>query len=441
MIHSSLVAFLLGLGTRLQVQVIGYLPLSEIFVLLATPVLLQRMTSRATLAPTRWLVPLASLWLVGTVMSDLYNQTDWSLSARGIARAIVLICCIPFCSWYMASDTRRKLLWYSVGVVPSVILSAYVLKGGVHEYRQLARGGVAEITWETHWCGLAYAICVVLMLRFYQSKPACGYLAGLVTGAINIFMGARSAGAITILGAGITYARNVVARRRLNAGGLVRQLSFGRAVPAIVLISLVAFLVYAVYGWAASSELLGTRARLKYEAQSRSKYGLLLGGRADVLAGLIAIQKNPVFGYGSWPLDRDGFYIQMCELLDEKPDMGYYKSGYPGIPTHSHLVQAWVQSGFLGGIFWIYVLYILMLSVYKPMLHDSQLRLWASTAAMSTIWSVMFSPISDRFMTAMTLAVLLREMAAASSVARPSMTTAGSKSPGFASQRLGYDAA
>lgn len=441
MMHSSLVAFLLGLGTRLQVQVIGYLPLSEIFVLLATPLLLRRMTARASLAPTRWLVPLACLWLVGTVMSDLYNQTDWSLSARGIARAIVLIFCIPFCSWYMATDTWRKLLWYSIGVVPSVILSAYVLKGGVHEYRQWARGGVAEITWETHWCGLAVAICFVLMLWYYRSKPARGYLAGLVTGALNIYMGSRSAGAITILGAGVTFARNVVARRSGDAGGLVRRLSFGRAVPAIVLIGLVGFVVYAAYGWAASADLLGTKARLKYEAQSRSKYGLLLGGRADVLAGLIAIQKNPVVGYGSWPIDRDGFYIQMCELLDEKPDKGYYSSGYPGIPTHSHIVQAWVQSGFLGGIFWIYVLYILILSLYRPMLHESQLRLWASTAAMSAIWSVMFSPISDRFMTAMTLAVLLREMAAASSVARPSLSSPGTAAARGALQRLGYEAA
>lgn len=441
MMQSSLVAFLLGLGTRLQVQVIGYLPLTEIFVLLATPLLLPRITARATLAPTRWLVPLAALWLGGTVMSDLYNQTDWSLSARGIARAIVFIFCIPFCSWYIATDTWRKLLWLSIGVVPSFVLSAYVLKGGVHEYRQWARGGVAEITWETHWCGLAYAICLVLMLWFYRSRPTVGYVSGLVTGALNIYMGARSTGAVTIFGAGVTFARNVVARRSTNAGGLVRRLSFGRAVPAIMIISLVGFLVYVGYGWAASSDLLGNRARLKYEAQSRSKYGLLLGGRADVLAGLIAIQKNPIFGYGSWPIDRDGFYIQMCELLDEKPDKNYYKSGYPGIPTHSHIVQAWVQSGFLGGIFWIYVLYILVVSLYRPMLHESQLRLWASSVAMMAIWSVMFSPISDRFMTAMTLAVLLREMAAASSVARPGLSSPATAAARGDLQRLGYEAA
>jgi O-antigen ligase len=439
--HSSLVAFLLGLGTRLQVQVIGYLPLTEIFVLLAAPLLLPKMTARATLAPTRWLVPLAVLWLTGTVMSDLYNQTDWSLAARGIARAIVLICCIPFCSWYMATDTWRKLFWFSVGLVPSVILSAYVLRGGVHEYRQWARGGVAEITWETHWCGLAYAICLVLVLWYYRSKPARGYLASLVTGALNIYMGSRSLGAVTILGAGVTFARNVVARRSTNAGGLVRRLSFGRAMPAIAIIGLVVFLVYVGYGSAASSNLLGTRAKLKYEAQSRSKYGILLGGRADVLAGLIAIQKNPIFGYGSWPLDRDGFYLQMCELMDEKPDKGYYTTGYPGIPTHSHIVQAWVQSGFLGGIFWIYVLYLLVLSLYKPILHESQLRLWASTVAMMAIWSVMFSPISDRFMVAMTLAVLLREMAAASSVARLSPSPVVAKSGSGSMRRLGYEAA
>ncbi len=441
MMHSSFAAFLLGLGTRLQVQLIGYLPLSEIFVLIATPVLLRRLTARATLAPTRWLVPLAFLWLSGTVISDIYNQTAWSLSARGIARAIVLICCIPFCSWYIATDTWRKLLWFSIGVIPSVILSAYVLKGGVHEYRQWARGGIAEITWETHWCGVPYAISLVLMLWYFRSTPIIGYSSGVIAGVLNIAMGSRSIGAVTILGPAITAARNVVARRMRQSSGLVRRMTIGRAIPAVILVVFVGLAVLSAYGWAASNDLLGTRARLKYEAQSRSRFGLIIGGRADVLAGLLAIKENPIFGYGSWPLDKQEFYVRMCELMGEKADMGYYKSGYPGIPTHSHIVQAWVQSGFFGGMFWIYAIYILLLSFYKPMLHESQLRLWATTVAMNTIWSVLFSPISDRFMTAMTLAVLLREMAAASSAIGPRLSPSGIKTGNSGLQRLGYKAA
>lgn len=441
MMQSSLVAFLLGLGTRLQVQLIGYLPLSEIFVLIATPVLLRRLTARATLAPTRWLIPLAFLWLFGTVISDIYNQTDWSLAARGIARAIVLICCIPFCSWYIATDTWRKLLWFSIGVIPSIILSAYVLKGGVHEYRQFARGGLAEITWETHWCAVPYVISLVLMLWYFRSKPIIGYSSGVIAGVLNIAMGSRSIGAVTILGSAITAARNFVAHRMRQSGGLVRRMTIGRAIPAVILTLSVGIAVLSAYGWAASNDLLGTRARLKYEAQSKSRFGLIIGGRADILAGMLAIKENPVFGYGSWPLDKQEFYVRMCELMGEKADKGYYKSGYPGIPTHSHIVQAWVQSGLLGGIFWIYALYILLLSFYKPMLHESQLRLWATTIAMNTIWCVLFSPISDRFVTAMTLAVLLREMATVKSIARPNLAAPRPTVGSGALQQIGHEAA
>jgi hypothetical protein len=410
--NSAIVAFLLGLGTRLNVRVIGYLPISELAIVLATPLLLSRITSRNALRPTRLLLPLCALWLGGTVASDLFNQTELSLAARGLARPAVLLCCIPFCSWFMATDTARKLLWFTIGGIPSLVLSAYVLRGGVADYWASQRG-TAEITWENHWCGLPLSIALVVTLLYYKSKPIRGYLATILGGLLNVYMGSRSAGATLICGAGACFTRNLVAMQRIGGQVSMRRLSIGKAVVAVVTLLAIMFAVLEGYKSAAQNDLLGPRAKRKYEAQAQSNVGLL-SGRADVLAGMLAISESPILGYGSWPLDKNEFYVRMCELIGAKPDKQYYKSGYPGIPTHSHIVQAWVQSGIFGGIFWIYVAFCLFTSIYKPMLHERELRLWASTMAINIAWAVLFSPISDRLTTALVLTVLLREMMAAS---------------------------
>lgn len=404
------VAFLLGLGTRLQVQVIGYLPLSELAILAMSPFLLPQFTRRDVLRPTRLLVPLAILWLLGTAVTDLVNETQWSLAARGLARPLVFLVCIPFCSWFFGTDTWRRLLWFSVGCVPSVVLSAFVLRGGVHEAREFQRGE-AEINWVTHWCALPFAISLVLALVYYQRRPIRAYAASLLVGLLNIYMGSRSLGGTSILGPAVCMVRNILAQRSRGGIWIRRRLTLPRAGVAIAFVLLAAFATLETYRWAAENDMLGEKAREKYEAQSRSRFGLLIGGRAEVLAGIIAVSKSPIIGYGSWPLDKQGFYIQMCELLDEKPNMLFYKTGYPMIPCHSHVLQAWVQNGILGGVFWLYVLFfVIARSVYRPMVDESRLRLWESIVSINTVWVVLFSPISDRLAMCVTLVVMLRQM-------------------------------
>jgi len=269
---------------------------------------------------------------------------------------------------------------------------------------------VAEINWVTHWCILPFAISVVLSLVYYERRPIRAYAASVLVGLLNIYMGSRSLGATSILGPAVCLVRNTLAQKARGQSWIRRRLTLPRAGMAVMAVVLVAFATLEAYRWAAENDVLGEKARAKYEAQARSRFGLLIGGRAEVLAGIIAVTKSPIIGYGSWPLDKQGFYIQMCELLDEKPNMLYYTTGYPMIPCHSHVLQAWVQNGILGGVFWLYVLYVTARSVYRPMADESRLRLWASIISVNTVWVVLFSPISDRFAMSVALVVMLRQM-------------------------------
>jgi O-antigen ligase len=216
--------------------------------------------------------------------------------------------------------------------------------------------------------------------------------------------------------------RNLLARK----WGDVRQLKPSRLIMALILGGAAAVAVANTYGWAARTNLLGDRARAKYEAQAGSRFGLLLGGRAEFVSGVIAVVDSPIIGFGSWPLDTRGYYTRMCEAMNVKPDPRFYKSGYPVIPTHSHLLQAWVENGLGGGIFWAYVLFFVVRQLYRPMVHESELRLWATNAAIAAMWAILFSPISDRLNMAFTLAMFARESAALRTVLRQ---PAGARQP------------
>jgi hypothetical protein len=407
-------AFLLGLGTRLQVQLIGYLPLSEVAILILTPFLLPRLTSRDNRRATRWLLPLAALWAVFVVVSDVWNASDWSLFVRGFARPLMYMICIPFFTWFMFEDTARRLVAFYLGMIPSVILSAYVLRGGVAAGRELTMG-TAVINWETHWAAIPGLMSIIAAIVFYKRLSLVGYGSGIALGALNILNGSRASGAITMLGPAVCFSRNLIARRMRHTQS--RKLSAVRAVVVAILISGGIYGCYGFYSWAAQSGYLSDRHVKKFEDQSASRFGLLFGGRSEAVVAILAIMRSPIVGYGSWAKDNQGFYLEACELLDMKPNMRAFRQGLSLLVAHSHILQAWAENGIAGGIFWAYVLWIIGLHLYRPMQLEDTLRLWGSTTAVTLVWAILFSPISERVAESLAIAVMVRQMLPVTAIA------------------------
>ena len=396
---------LLGLGASLHVRVIGYLPLSELAILLLTPLLLPQFTSRAVWHYAKWPMLLGFLWLGVQTLTDIFLQTRFDLAARGFARVVTLIACVPFFVWFLQRQTYQRLLWISCGMVPSIILSAYILRPGTIEGRELVTG-YSGITWETHWAAVVSVATRFFVLLTFSTIPLLAYGTELGVGILNMSLGSRSAGAIPIIGTAASAAFSFVAARKdqIRRLGLMRTIALG----ILVLGSFGA--VYAGYRIAAEAGALGAKAQQKFERQSRNRFGLLIGGRSEAVAGLIAVAESPFIGYGSWPIDTQGFYLKACEFLEEPPNMLYYKQGFPVIPAHSHIICNWTESGILSIWYWVYVMYLSAQVLVRPLKDEKHLRLWASVSATYMLWNVLFSPIGARLNTAMTVAVFLLQL-------------------------------
>jgi hypothetical protein len=400
----AVLAFLIGLGSRLNVQVIGFLPLSELGILLAAPFLLPALTSRRTTQVCRTAMILAGVWFVSQLLTDLALGTRFDLAARGAARVIVLLAMIPFFSWYMATHRVEKIVWITLGSIPSGILSTFFLKSGVQAAREQVYGD-AMLNWETHWSFLGNAAIALVALALYRRRRLLSYLVVASLGAAQVALGSRASGAGAVAAVGLSIAYNAVSSGRLRFPRVSLRVAFILGLASVVTMTA----IYQAYQFAASNGYLGDRAYAKFTIQSQYKYGLLLGGRPDAVPGVLAIIESPLMGYGSWPLDEQGFYLKGCELTGTRPSPLFYKVGYPKIPSHSHVIGAWVEGGVLASLFWFYVIYVAGRSVVTPLFNEPRLRLWASVAAVALTWHVLFSPISGRLRTAMFMSVFLLE--------------------------------
>lgn len=403
-------AFLLGLGSHLNLRIIGYFPISEIVMLVSLPFFLPQLTRTSSRRLTRWIIPLAFLWLANAVITDLWQQTEWSLAARGLGRIVVYSCCIPLLTLFLQRDTYAKTLLFTLAQIPSSILSASVLRSGVHEGREFVSGRAAEINFETHWSAVAGVTAQLLLLVVYPRSRLLAYGLGLAMVPVQLLGGSRATALIYLIGPVICMARDLAFHK---GSAEKKQKLLLRGTVLLLVVGLSSMFAYVAYVSVARSGQLGERAYRKYMTQSRSAYGLLFAGRPQVLGGLLAAYRSPIVGYGSWPLDREGFFAEACELLDLHLDPLYYAKGYPLIPTHSHVLCAWVENGVMGLLFWSYAFYLFARGTVARYADDRRFGLFLVISCVSALWHIVFSPMSGRLTNSFLMALLLNQTAEA----------------------------
>jgi O-antigen ligase len=178
--------------------------------------------------------------------------------------------------------------------------------------------------------------------------------------------------------------------RRISTGALLRYVGIV-AVGAIVVVSL--------YSYAAETGRLGAEARAKYFAQSESEIGLL-GGRKEFLASSQAIEDSPLIGHGSWAKDVHYIYVMERRMRALGISVHRSPSAEPLIPSHSHILGAWVEAGLAGAVFWSFVLWLTMRAFASVLRHPPPEIGLICFFLSGLAWDLVFSPFGlDRRLT------------------------------------------
>jgi hypothetical protein len=380
---ADLLCFLVPSLLAVNVHSTGRVFLSELILVAALPFVLAESLDEPRNAWTVIVVVFGLLWLWAQVVSDVYRSTAFSDMARGWLNVTFTV--IDFIVIFiLVSGRHRRILYFAAGLAVGYALE-YVFNPSPYADVDPWKFGVA----------VPLTLVMVLLacrpgwLKFTAVSPVLLFSAGL----LNFAFGFRSLGGVCLLAAAYVVAQTLYQSRELRAV----RLPPARLAVFICVGALLAILVVSAYGHAARDGLLGARAATQYRAQSAGNFGVIIGGRPELLASFAAIADSPLIGHGSYAKNPKYTSIMISRLYSNgytpDPNVLYeiQHSGYV-IPSHSYLFGAWVQAGLLGALFWIVILALVVraLAMTFPIRHALSPLIAFLSALL--VWNIFFSP-------------------------------------------------
>ena len=339
----DVLAFLAPFLAFVQINAIGHLYMTDLVLAAALPFLVIRHGRRLLARPAATAIVLFALWGFGQVVTDIVRHSAPRDFTRGWA--MVAFATLNFGTIYLLAARRpARLVLFAAGIAGGQVLT-YLLAPSAYAVADPWKFGYGTaLTW----------LCVLLAVALIDRRHWGRFASEAIMAAaalLNLYIGFRSLAGIASLTSYFLLAQGF--QSSLSAGDR------GPALRRLIALGVIAFLggwgTLQFYQYAARAGWLGQAALQKYEMQSAGQYGLLIGGRSEILVSSRAIMNSPLLGHGSWA--KDCRYTSLYAQLRQQ--LGYY----PGeekedclIPAHSHLLGAWVQAGILGALFWLWVL-------------------------------------------------------------------------------------
>lgn len=375
----EMLVFVVPLTQFIEVKWIGNLFGPDFLLLVLFPFLVARRGHLLMQGLPRILIILCAVWLIGQVVTDVVRQSDFRDYSRGWAK--IALTGVNFSALYLLINGRsRRILLFATGLAVGGILQFYISPIIYAESYPWKFGVGMPIT-----ALLIVMACLVdTSVGARRAWPVAFVLIGAL---LNLYFGYRSLAGICFLTGTFLIARRILWQQ--NAHGVMSAIMGLGLVGLLGVAAAMGFLK--TYEYAAENGLLGDATKQVHEAQAAGEYGLLLGGRSEILVSSQAIMESPIIGHGSWAKDES--YAKL--LVESKLALGYSRSEEDEeglIPTHSHILGAWVETGILGAVFWIWVL-SLPVRVFANLPHVAmRLAPLIIFVALLLFWDVLFSP-------------------------------------------------
>jgi O-antigen ligase len=375
---------LLGAAGAYSFSIVGALPGDEILLFPVLPVLLLARGRRAFNRQYLLFYILAVAWLLGTLIADVYNGSPTSSRMKGVARVVFFA--LDFMALaILINNKARRMVIFALSIVVVMLF--------------ISRNFSGEFL--TEWkFGLSSSVTILGLLAssYYFAKQKYGICIGisLALAALNLYYAFRSQMLIVLVS--VVFTLPIFADRgRLRAGRKSGAPSRFKLIILLALAGGAAYLANQTIKFAADRGVFTENLSDKFSTQSRGKLGVLFGGRPETLVAIQAIRESPIIGHGSFPYSPK--YMQLMQ--DYQYEYGYSESDtveeieYPVIPTHSHLTMAWVESGILGGLLWIYILVLATRAVLRIAVVRPDLSPLYCYLLVNFLWDILFSPLGS----------------------------------------------
>jgi hypothetical protein len=321
------------------------------------------------------LVALGIGHLLFQITSDIVNASsveDWS---RGIARVTFSLINFTFFARITNENKSRTiviLILFSLARLISILFvpdAFNALKVGV---------------------GPNAAVIVIALLSLFELGRRYGAIIFLMSvGVAVMIFNARNLGANLVVCSALLILSKVLGDR-----------VSGRWQKTSAHMALLPFLIFLVgvikfYEYSAESGFLGEAVQQKAADERATGLGVFFGARKDLYVTAQAIADKPILGHGSWPNDVSGKYIGLLVELgykggsDARDDFNYQLGK---IPNHSFVAGAWMEAGFAGAMYWIYVLYLVFAILVRSVARPDRYSALIIYISLVMGWDIVFSP-------------------------------------------------
>ncbi|MBH2018612.1 MAG: hypothetical protein I8H91_03435 [Burkholderiales bacterium] len=325
------------------------------------------------------------LWVCAQLFSDFYNQTIFLDAIKGVFTPVVFISTFIGLLNFLKSNFER---------FPSFVFGT--LCGGLISLLLFPTEYFLDNFWK--WgIGSAVIGLIYVYYSFFLQRKNLGllFLLLIAFSVISLYFDGRSMAVFPLIA--------ILCYKLFGANSspvMAKQFSgkwVGLKLIIIVLPVLFFINLSASYLFSSASVLshFSPASAAKYQTQANGTYGILLGGRSEILISGKAFLDKPWLGHGSWAKDRSG-YLETYAVL--KSQLGYsMMEGNEAeefgsdllIPAHSYLMGTLIWAGVLGGVFWL-VLLNEIVSIFVKKMNLFPIYFYAGTIGF--IWNVFFSP-------------------------------------------------
>jgi hypothetical protein len=372
-IVGDIACFVIPAFAFLRVEVGGVLYATDLCLLGALLFVVARHRRWLKIKPVQITMWLGLLWLAAQVLTDVIRQSPVEDYSRGWSKILLTVTHFAAIALLVRQSQRRFIL-YGAGLALGGVLTFFLAPS---EFG-------ADVPWK-FGVGLPVTVLVCLIAGMIapRSRVAAATMITAI-GAVNVYLNFRSLGAVCAASAIYSYFQ-------LSSQFADKRLRKLQTVLAVAGLAAAVWSISAIYAHGVQRGWFGEEALQKYEMQSSGDAGILLGGRNEFLAASSAIRDSPVIGHGSWAKDPKYKAI----LYDRLAELGYRHMGPEVesdlIPSHSHLLGAWVESGIVGAVFWCWVLWLTGSTLARASGREPLFPFFAFIALLLT-WNVLFSP-------------------------------------------------
>lgn len=384
-LNSKIKIFLFALLSNLRVNLVGQIPLSELFII-PFSFSINYWKNVWKIADVRKVNIAFLLFLGSQIVSDFINHSSFNNAARGWANILMAIFVFSFLTTQLNRDKSIIILFLIAQTISLSIFDPFIEGLSPAESMSYFKFLIAPILNN-----------LILILSYYLlSKSKVNSLLVVIVlfiyGLICMFLDSRSNGFFIILTGLILFYRNGL--RKMTSR---RILIFSFIFTIIFQVAYIEYVSQVLSGKFGGEHAREQLVRLK---NPYNPFSLIESGRSEFFVALYAIKDKPVFGHGSWASDPGGKYNSMMfEMHNEKDKFAsfYQNSGELIIPSHSVVLGAWMTAGICGFLCIGYVFIIFIkrgISLMKsPVIMNTPLAPIIIFFYVNGIWTFLFSPL------------------------------------------------